>query len=108
MSVELTEKAAQHVAAKMKNNESALGLRVGTRKSGCTGYAYVVDYADQISPLDEVFECHGVKLIVDRDSLSLLNGMTIDYVKTNAINEGFEFINPNVKDECGCGESFNV
>jgi iron-sulfur cluster assembly protein len=68
----------------------------------------MVDYADEIGEQDSVFESHGIKLIVDQTSLPFLNGMTIDYVKTNALNEGFEFINPNVKDMCGCGESFNV
>jgi iron-sulfur cluster assembly protein len=108
MSVQLTEKAAYHVNEKLKQRQSVLGLRLATRKSGCTGYAYVVDYAEQINPDDEVFESHGVNVIVDKDSLSLINGMTIDYVRTNALNEGFEFINPNVKEMCGCGESFSV
>lgn len=108
MSVLLTENAATHVTARLKQRGSGLGLRVGTRKSGCTGYSYVVDYADKIDAQDKVFESNGVKVIVDKDSLPQLNGMTIDFVRTNALNEGFEFINPNVKDKCGCGESFDI
>ena len=108
MSVLLTEKAATHVTARLKQRGSGLGLRVGTRKSGCTGYSYVIDYADRIDAQDKVFESNGVKVIVDKGSLPQLNGMTIDFVRTNALNEGFEFINPNVKDKCGCGESFDI
>jgi iron-sulfur cluster assembly protein len=108
MSVQLTESAASHVNRKLTERGAGVGLRLGTRKSGCTGYAYVVDYADGIGEQDEVFESHGVKVIVDKNSLPHLEGMTIDFVKTNALNEGFEFINPNVKDMCGCGESFDV
>lgn len=108
MSVQLTEKAACHVNEKLKQRQSMLGLRLGTRQSGCSGFAYVVDYAEQINPDDEVYVSHGVKVIVDKSSLPLVNGMTIDYVRTNALNEGFEFINPNVKDMCGCGDSFSV
>ena len=109
MSVQLTEKAAQHVQQKLaQQGEDKLGLRLGTKESGCTGFAYVVDYADQITEQDAVFESFGVKVIVDQNSLPILDGMTIDFVKTNMLNEGFEFINPNVKDMCGCGESFSV
>lgn len=108
MSVVLTENAASHISRKLTERGAGVGLRLGTRKSGCTGYAYVVDYADDIGEQDEVFESHGVKVIVDKTSLPHLEGMTVDFVKTNALNEGFEFINPNVKDMCGCGESFDV
>ena len=108
MKVELTENAASRVSAMLKQRGSGIGLRLGTRKSGCSGFEYVVDYADEVSDRDEVFECHGVKLVVDRGSLPFLNGTTIDYVKMNALNEGFEFNNPNVRDMCGCGESFSV
>lgn len=108
MSVVLTETAAEHVNTKLTERGAGIGLRIGTRKSGCTGYAYVVDYADQIDDQDQVFESHGVKVVVDSASLPYLSGMTIDFVRTNALNEGFEFINPNVKDMCGCGESFDV
>mgnify|MGYP000579671580 CR=1 FL=1 len=84
------------------------GLRLGTRKSGCTGYAYVVDYADDIAPDDKLFESHGVTVVVDGKSLPNIDGMEVDYVRNNLLNEGFEFRNPNVTEACGCGESFSV
>ena len=108
MSVQLTEAAAQHVAREIDKRGEGVGLRVGTKKSGCTGFAYVVDYADEIGDQDQVYESHGVKVVVDADSLAQLDGMVIDFVKTNLLNEGFEFRNPNIKDMCGCGESFSV
>jgi len=108
MSVQLTEAAAQHVSNQLHKRGKGEGLRIGTKKSGCTGYAYVVDFADDIASNDHIYESHGVKVIVDDASLPMIDGMTIDFVKTNALNQGFEFINPNVKDACGCGESFNV
>ena len=108
MSISLTENAASHVNNMLLKRGHGVGLRVGTRKSGCSGFAYEVNYADEIKDNDMVFESHGVKVIVDQDSLQLLEGMQLDYVKNNALHEGFEFNNPNVKDMCGCGESFNV
>ena len=108
MSIELTTAAAQRVQAMLGKRGYGLGLRLGTRKSGCSGFAYVVDYADDISANDKVFESHGVKVVVDAASLPVLEGMEIDYVRNNLLNEGFEFRNPNVTDTCGCGESFSV
>jgi len=108
MAIQLTETAATHVKAMLAKRGSGLGLRVGTRKSGCTGFAYEVDYADALGEADRVFESHGVKVVVDEASLPNLDGMEIDFVRTNALNEGFEFRNPNVKNLCGCGESFSV
>ncbi|MCB1725718.1 MAG: iron-sulfur cluster assembly accessory protein [Gammaproteobacteria bacterium] len=106
--VELTESAARHVRRELDKRGSGEGLRVATKKSGCTGFAYVVDYADEIGSGDHVFESFGVKVVVDDESLHQVDGMTIDFVKTNLLNQGFEFRNPNVKDMCGCGESFSV
>lgn len=108
MAIELTESAARHVQKMMSNRPESIGLRLGIRKSGCTGFAYKVDYADAVTEGDRVFESHGVKLVVDSDSLPVLDGMTVDFVKTNILNEGFDFINPNIKEMCGCGESFSV
>jgi iron-sulfur cluster assembly protein len=108
MSIELTDKAAEHVSKMLSAHRSGIGLRLATKKSGCSGFAYVVDYAEQLEDDDQIFESHGVKIVVDPQSLPMLDGMTIDFVKENALNEGFEFINPNVKQSCGCGESFNV
>jgi iron-sulfur cluster assembly protein len=108
MAIQLTETAAQRVRTMLDKRGHGLGLRLGTRKSGCSGFSYVVDYADEVGPGDQVFECHGVTVVVDAASLGQLEGMEIDYVRNNALNEGFEFRNPNVKDTCGCGESFSV
>ncbi|MBZ0070554.1 MAG: iron-sulfur cluster assembly accessory protein [Thiohalobacteraceae bacterium] len=108
MGIQLTEAAAQRVRTMLGKRGHGLGLRLGTRKSGCSGFAYVVDYADEIGADDRVFESHGVTVVVDTGSLQQLEDMEIDYVRNNALNEGFEFRNPNVKDTCGCGESFSV
>jgi iron-sulfur cluster assembly protein len=108
MAVQLTEAAARHVQKMLARRGAGLGLRLGTRVSGCTGFAYVVDYADELRDDDAVFESFGVKVIVDPKSLGNLEGTVVDYQKTNAINSGFEFNNPNIADTCGCGESFSV
>lgn len=108
MPITLTEAAARHVATMLDKRGRGVGLRVGTKKSGCTGFAYVVDYADAVDDQDTVFDSHGVKVIVDADSLPHIDGMEIDFVRNNLLNEGFEFRNPNVKDMCGCGESFSI
>lgn len=108
MAVTLTPAAAQHVAHMLAKRGHGAGLRLGTRRSGCSGFAYEVDYADTIGENDLVFESHGVKVVVDRESLERIDGMEVDYVKTSLLNQGFEFRNPNVKTTCGCGESFGV
>lgn len=108
MAIQLTESAAEHVLSMLQKRGEGLGLRLGTKKSGCTGYAYVVDYADEIGDDDVVFDTQGVKVVVDKEYLEQLDGMTIDFQKNNMLNKGFDFINPNVKDMCGCGESFSV
>ena len=108
MAIELTEAAAQHVSQEMAKRGSGEGLRVSTKKSGCSGFAYLVDYADEIGSADKVYESFGVKVVVDAEAFEQLDGMVIDFVKTNLLNEGFEFRNPNVKEMCGCGESFSV
>ena len=108
MAIQLTESAREHVRKMLEQHEGSIGLRLGTRRSGCSGYAYVVDYADEIEDNDVVFETKGVTVVVDKEQLAILDGMTIDFHKTNMINKGFDFINPNVKDMCGCGESFSV
>jgi iron-sulfur cluster assembly protein len=108
MAVTLTEAAARHVAGMLDKRGHGLGLRVGTRKSGCTGYAYDVDYADAVDDQDQIFESHGVKVVVDATSLTRIDGMEIDFVRSSLLNQGFEFRNPQVKNTCGCGESFSV
>jgi len=82
-------------------------LRVGVKKTGCSGFAYVVNYADEVSANDIVFEQHGVKVVVDSGSLPLIDGTEVDFVK-QGLNEAFQFRNPNVTGQCGCGESFSI
>ena len=107
MAISLTEAAADRVRTFLASRGRGLGLRLGVRKTGCSGFAYVVNYADDSRPDDVVFEDHGVKVFVDPDSLNLVNGTVVDFVK-QGLNEAFKFTNPNVKGECGCGESFSV
>jgi len=107
MAISLTASAAERVRSYLQQRGHGIGLRVGVRKTGCSGYAYVIDYADAIGQDDSVFEGRGVKVIVDAGSLELIDGTEVDFVK-DGLNEAFKFRNPNVKGECGCGESFNV
>ena len=107
MAVTLTETAAKHVASQLANRGKGVGIRVGVTTTGCSGMAYVLEFVDETTANDAVFEDHGVRIIVDPKSLVYLDGTEMDFVKTG-INEGFEFRNPNVKGECGCGESFTV
>ena len=106
--VTLTEAAGVHVRKMLGGHGSALGLRLGVKRSGCSGLAYVVDYAEQIGEEDRVFESQGVRVVVDRDSLGALDGTEIDFVSESLLNRGFEFRNPRMKETCGCGESFSV
>jgi iron-sulfur cluster assembly protein len=105
--VTLTPSAARHVTAHLAKRGKGLGLRLGVRTSGCSGLAYKIEYADEIRPEDLLFESHGVKVIIDPKSLPYLSGTELDLAK-EGLNEGLKFNNPNVKDACGCGESFNV
>ncbi len=107
MAITLTEKAAQHVQKYLVRRGKGVGLRLGVRTTGCSGLAYKLEYVDELAPEDNVFESHGVKVIVDPKSLSYIDGTELDFVR-EGLNEGFKFNNPNVKDECGCGESFRV
>ncbi len=107
MAITLTESAAERVKTFLEQRGKGVGLRLGVRTSGCSGMAYVLEFVDEIEDKDVVFECHGVKVIVDPKSLLYLDGTELDFGK-EGLNEGFKFNNPNVKDECGCGESFNI
>lgn len=107
MSITMTPAAVDHVRKHIANRGKGLGLRLGVRTSGCSGMAYVLDFADELNSDDQVFDEQGVKLIVDHDSLQYLEGTVVDYTK-EGLNSGFKFNNPNVKDSCGCGESFTV
>jgi iron-sulfur cluster assembly protein len=107
MAITLTEAAASRVKQFLDNRGKGMGLRLGVKTTGCSGMAYVIEYADALEDGDVVFEDHGIKVIVNPRSLVYLDGTELDYAK-EGLNEGFKFNNPNVKDMCGCGESFNV
>jgi iron-sulfur cluster assembly protein len=107
MSISLTNSAAQRVRSYLDKRGRGVGLRLGVRRSGCNGWAYTIDYADDVAASDVVFEQGGVKVIVAADTLDLIDGTEVDFVK-EGLNEAFKFRNPNVKGECGCGESFSV
>ena len=107
MSVSLTPAAAKHVQKSLSKRGSGLGLRLAVKTSGCNGFAYGLEFVDATNPEDACFEQHGVKVIVDPRSLSMLDGTELDFVR-EGLNEGFKFNNPNAKANCGCGESFTV
>jgi iron-sulfur cluster assembly protein len=107
MAITLTESAARHVARYLAQRGKGIGLRLGVKTTGCSGLAYKLEYADAATPEDATFESHGVKVLVDPKSLSYIDGTELDFVR-EGLNEGFRFNNPNVKSECGCGESFKV
>lgn len=107
MAITLTERAAKHVSDFISKRGSGVGLRLGVRTSGCSGLAYKMEFADQAVEEDLRFESHGVTVLIDPKSLQYLDGTELDFVR-EGLNEGFKFNNPNVKDACGCGESFNV
>ena len=107
MAITLTERAATHVQDFLSKRGKGVGLRLGVRTTGCSGMAYKLEYADGLNPDDHSFDSHGVKVIVDPKSLPYIDGTQLDFAR-EGLNEGFKFSNPNVKDECGCGESFNV
>lgn len=106
MSIELTDSAAQRVKFFLQKEEGA-ALRLGVRKTGCSGWAYEVSIASELAAEDEVFEDKGVKVVIDQDSLPYLSGSKIDFIATG-LNRTFQFDNPNATDECGCGESFTI
>jgi len=107
MAVTLTEAAARHVTRYIARRGKGIGLRLGVRTTGCSGLAYKLEYADDTRGEDLEFESYGVKVFIDPKSLAYLDGTELDFVR-EGLNEGFKFNNPNVRGECGCGESFNV
>lgn len=107
MAITMTAAASNRIQTFLANRGKGLGLRLGVKTTGCSGLAYVLEFVDELQEGDEVFEDNGVKVIIDAKSLVYLDGTELDFVK-NGLNEGFEFKNPNQKDECGCGESFTV
>ena len=107
MPVTLSEAAARHVNRYLAKRGKGVGVRLGVKTTGCSGLAYKLEYADDIAAEDVVFENHGVKVLIDPKSLPYIDGTELDFVR-EGLNEGFKFRNPNVKDECGCGESFRI
>lgn len=107
MAISMTEAAAQHVRRSLEGRGKGEGIRLGVRTTGCSGLAYVLEFVDEQAAEDLVFENFGVKVFIDPKSLSYLDGTELDFTR-EGLNEGFKFNNPNVRGECGCGESFNV
>lgn len=107
MAITMTTAAAKHVENALANRGKGVGIRLGVRTTGCSGMAYVLEFVDNTEQSDVVFENHGVKVVVDPKSLIYIDGTELDFVR-EGLNEGFKFNNPNVRGECGCGESFNV
>jgi iron-sulfur cluster assembly protein len=107
MAITLSEAAAQHIARYIEKRGKGIGLRLGVKTTGCSGLAYKLEFADTANPEDVEFESQGVKVLVDPRSLAYIDGTELDFVR-EGLNEGFKFNNPNVKSECGCGESFKV
>ena len=107
MAITITPAAAAHVAEQIDARGHGIGIRVGVKTTGCSGMAYVLEFVDKLEVGDQVFEEAGVKVVVDPKSLLYIDGTEMDFVK-QGVNEGFEFINPNAKGECGCGESFSI
>lgn len=107
MAITLTEQAANRIHAFLIDRGKGVGLRLGVKTAGCSGMAYVLEFADQINANDIVFEDKNIKIIIDSKSLIYIDGTELDFVR-EGLNEGFKFNNPNISSECGCGESFNV
>ena len=107
MNITLTEKAAGQIRSQLAKRGNGMGLRVGIKKVGCSGFAYTFDYADELRPGDQLFEAHGAKLVVDDKAAAFLDGANLDFVR-EGFAQTFKFDNPNVASTCGCGESFNV
>lgn len=107
MAITMTERAADQVRSSIEKRGKGIGLRLAVRTTGCSGMAYVLEFVDEVAANDSVFEHHDIKVFVDQKSLVYLDGTELDFAK-DGLNETFQFNNPNVKDECGCGESFNI
>src|ERR1044072_3582169 len=107
MAIILTERAARQIQNQLTKRGKGLGLRVGVKKIGCSGFGYTFDYADEVGTEDSLFEAHDVKLVVDAKSLPYLDGAKLDFVK-DGFKQTFKFENPNIDETCGCGESFSV
>jgi len=107
MAIQLTENAARQIRTQIDKRGHGIGLRVGVKEVGCSGYAYTYDYADEVRAGDNLFETHGARVVIDAESLAFIDGSTLDFVK-EGLKQSFKFENPNVEGQCGCGESFSV
>jgi iron-sulfur cluster assembly protein len=107
MAITITESAAERVRAYIESRGKGVGLRLGIKKTGCSGFAYVVGYADVVNDDDVIFEDRDIKIVVDKECLTYIDGTEVDFVK-EGLSEAFRFLNPNVQGECGCGESFSI
>ncbi len=107
MAIQVTEKAAKQIQKQLASRGKGIGLRVGVKDVGCSGFGYTYDYADEVKAGDQLFEAHDAKVVVDAKSLEFLDGSTLDFVK-EGLKQVFKFSNPNVDATCGCGESFSV
>jgi len=107
MAIRVTENAANQIRTQISKRGSGIGLRVGVKEVGCSGFAYTYDYADEVRPGDSVIEAHDAKVVVGAESMAFLDGSTLDFVK-EGLKQSFKFENPNVDATCGCGESFSV
>ncbi len=107
MTITLTENAAKQIRSQLAKRGEGMGLRVGVKKVGCSGFAYTFAYADELRPGDQLFEAHGAKLVVDAEATTFLDGANLDFVR-DGFKQTFKFDNPNIASTCGCGESFNV
>jgi iron-sulfur cluster assembly protein len=105
--INVTPTAASKIVGNLDRRGTGVGIRLGTKTTGCSGLAYVLEYVDQPESTDVLFDSDGFKIVVDPKSLPIVDGIVVDYVR-QGLNEGFEFINPNEKDRCGCGESFRI
>ena len=107
MAIQLTENAAKQIQKQIAQRGKGIGLRVGVKDAGCSGFAYIYDYADEVRAGDNLIEAHDAKVVIDTESLAFLQGSTLDFVK-EGLKQVFKFENPNVDGTCGCGESFSV
>ena len=107
MDITFTQQAAKQVVKNLERRGRGIGIRLGTKTTGCSGLAYILEYVDSLNVDDNVIETSGIQVVVSNQSLVYLKGLTVDYVR-KGLNEGFEFINPNERDRCGCGESFRI
>ena len=107
MAITLTERAARQIRQQLERRGKGVALRLGVKKSGCSGFAYSFDYADEVQEDDQLFELHDAKVVVQRDQLSFIDGAEIDFIQ-EGLNSSFKFRNPNIDNTCGCGESFSL